>query len=89
MTIFSSVVSQKGQVTLPKTVRAILRIKKAGEIVGFMVDGNNVRLTRAKIVPDNSLTAGEIDMLAGWSKKRKGRLTFKNSKDALKFLWSL
>ena len=81
--------SEKGQVTLPKDVREILKIQKPGQLVGFMVDGNTIKLTRAKVVQDTSLTEDEIAMLAKWSKKGKGRRIFKNAKTALKYLWSL
>ncbi len=41
----ASRLSSKGQVTLPKAVRAALGAK-AGDLIGYEVDGNVVRLRR-------------------------------------------
>ena len=89
MHIWSSSVSEKGQVTLPKSVRGILGINKPGQLVGFVVEGDSIKLTRAKVVKDTSITEDEMAMMAQWSKKGNGRKVFKTTKSALKHLWSL
>jgi bifunctional DNA-binding transcriptional regulator/antitoxin component of YhaV-PrlF toxin-antitoxin module len=44
----------KGQITLPKKVRELLRVSAPGDLVGFMVDDKtcSIRLTRVELVPD-------------------------------------
>lgn len=59
----SSTVGAKFQITLPKKVRQRLGISKPGGLVGFMMDGSRIVLTKAEIAPEgDSFTEEE------WSK---------------------
>lgn len=50
MQTWSSPIGVKFQITLPKKVREALGIRSPGELVGFVVDGTKVVLTKAAIV---------------------------------------
>jgi len=51
MQTWSSPVGAKFQITLPKQVRETLGISRPGELVGFLVDGSRITLTKAEITP--------------------------------------
>ena len=51
METWSSHVGAKFQITLPKHVRKALGITHPGELVGFLVDGSEITLTKAEITP--------------------------------------
>jgi AbrB family looped-hinge helix DNA binding protein len=69
METWSSHVGAKYQVTLPKHVRAALGISRPGELVGFMVDGSKITLTRAEITPrSDAFTEAEWSQLVRLAK---------------------
>lgn len=43
----------KFQITLPKGVREALGISHPGDLVGFLVDGSKITLTKAEITPQS------------------------------------
>ena len=49
--IITSPVGAKAQVTLPKSVREALHLKAQHDLVGFVIQGNRVALTRIEPVP--------------------------------------
>ncbi|MDE2292578.1 MAG: AbrB/MazE/SpoVT family DNA-binding domain-containing protein [Elusimicrobia bacterium] len=49
METLSSPVGAKFQITLPKRIRAALGIRKAGERVGFRLEGSRVVLAKAEV----------------------------------------
>ena len=49
--IITSPVGAKAQVTLPKAVREALHLKAQHDLVGFVVHGGRVALTRIEPVP--------------------------------------
>lgn len=51
MQTWSSPVGAKFQITLPKKVREALGVSRPGELVGFLVDGSKITLTKAEIAP--------------------------------------
>ncbi len=76
MQTWSSHVGAKFQITLPKKVREALGVSRPGELVGFLVDGSNITLTKAEIAPlADPFTEGEWDKLLRLAKSpaRKAR----------------
>lgn len=53
--IFTATIGAKGQITLPKVVRELLRIGATGELVGFVVNTKTktVKLKKLKVIIDN------------------------------------
>ncbi|MFA5139295.1 MAG: AbrB/MazE/SpoVT family DNA-binding domain-containing protein [Elusimicrobiota bacterium] len=69
MQTWSSHVGVKFQVTLPKHVRKALGITQPGELVGFLVDGSRITLTKAEITPQaDALTEAEWGKLVRLAK---------------------
>ena len=90
MQIFSSAVEENGQITLPEQIRKFLGIKaKRGDTVGLVVENGEVKIVKARVVKDTSFSPDEISLLAENSKKGKGKKSFKNPQNALKYLWNL
>jgi len=90
MQIFSSPVKENGQITLPEQVRKLLGIKsKKGDVVGLVVENREIRIVKAHVVKDTSLTPDEIALMADWSKKGKGKKSFRKTQNALHYLWNL
>jgi len=90
MQIFSSAVKENGQITLPEQIRKFLGIKaKRGDTVGLVVENGEVKIVKARVVKDTSFSHDEISLLAKNSKKGKGKKSFKNPQNALKYLWNL
>ena len=52
MKIITAPVGEKAQITLPKPIRELLNIKNSGELVGFIVEGKTVKLTKAIVIPE-------------------------------------
>jgi len=50
-TIITSPVGAKAQVTLPKSVREALHLKAQHDLIGFVIQGGRVALTRIEPVP--------------------------------------
>lgn len=84
--IWTSPLGAKAQVTLPKAVRIALHLKEKRDIVGFIMEGNRVILTRVEPVPSsNPLTEEEwkkIERLASESPA----VVFSSSKSSIKHL---
>ncbi len=90
MQIFSSQIKENGQITLPAQVCKLLGVKsKKGAVVGIVVENGEIKIVKARVVKDTSLTSDEIALMADWSKKGKGKRSFKNPENALKYLWNL
>lgn len=51
--LFLSPLGNKAQVTLPKAVREALGVKEKRDLVGFVVDGHRVAVTRIEPVPSS------------------------------------
>ena len=66
--IITSPVGAKSQITLPKAVREALRLHPRHDLVGFVIHGGRVAITRIEPVPSSDpFTEGEwgvIDRLA-------------------------
>ena len=89
MQIVSSHITEKGQITLPEQVRKILGLKHKHSIVGFVIDGKEIKVVKARVVEDKTLTPDEISLMAKWSKEGKGKISFKNTNSALEYLWRI
>ncbi len=86
MTMAMSVVGEKAQITLPKAVRAALKIHGKGERVGFIMEGRQVILTKVAVVPVTpDYTDAELDALERLSRERPVR-TFRSGKAFMKAL---
>ena len=51
--IITSPVGAKAQVKLPKAVRAALHLKDQADLIGFVIQGSRVALTRIEPVPSS------------------------------------
>jgi len=82
-------VKANGELRLPKSVRQALHLRGKGGLVGFVIEGDRVLLTKATVVPEPTLSDQEIASLARLSKRGTGRRTFRTQDAALRYLWSL
>ena len=76
--LFTAAVTSKGQITLPKPVRDLLRVGGKGDTVGFVVDERRrtVRLTRTEtVVVDPDLPPGAYAKLARLRRGGKGKVS--------------
>ena len=84
--IITSPVGAKAQVTLPKSVREALHLKAQHDLVGFVIQGGRVALTRIEPVPSSDpFTDAEwvkIERLAA----RSPVATCENAADSLRYL---
>ena len=84
--IITSPVGAKAQVTLPKSVREALHLKAQHDLVGFVIQGGRVALTRIEAVPSTDpFTDGEwkkIERLAA----QTPAATCENAADSLSYL---
>ena len=84
--IITSPVGAKAQVTLPKSVREALHLKAQHDLVGFIIQGDRVALTRIEPVPSSDpFTEAEwakIKQLATQSPAA----TCENATDSLRYL---
>lgn len=87
--IVSTEVKANGDLHLPKLVKQALRLRGKGGLVGFVIEGQRVLLTKATIVPDSPLSDEELAYLARLSKRGAGKRTFRSTDAALRHLWSL
>ena len=84
--IITSPVGSKAQVTLPKSVREALHLKAQHDLVGFVIQGGRVALTRIEPVPSSDpFTEAE------WAKiehltARSPVASFENAGDSLHYL---
>jgi AbrB family looped-hinge helix DNA binding protein len=75
--LVTAAVTSKGQITLPKPVRELLRVGGKGDTVGFVVDERRrtVRLTRTEtVVVDPDLPPGAYAKLARLRRGGKGQV---------------
>ncbi len=84
--IITSPVGAKAQVTLPKVVREALHLKAQHDLVGFVIQGGRVALTRIEPVPSTDPFTDEewkkIERLAA----RTPAATCENATDSLRYL---
>lgn len=82
-------VDANGEVRLPPAVKHALHLRGKGGVVGFVIEGHRVLLTKATMVPESHLSEEEIAALARLSKRGVGKRTFRTTEAALRYLWSL
>lgn len=84
--IITSPVGAKAQVTLPKAVREALHLKAQSDLVGFVIYGGRVALTRIEPVPSNDPFTDrewkQIERLAA----QPPAATCENAADSLRYL---
>lgn len=84
--IITSPVGAKAQVTLPKVVREALHLKARHDLVGFVIQGGRVALTRIEPVPSTDPFTDEewkqIEKLAS----RAPTATCENAANSLRYL---
>ena len=84
--IIVSSVGAKAQVTLPKSVREALHLKAQHDLVGFVIHGGRVALTRIEPVPSSDPFTDEewkkIERLAS----QAPAATCENAADSLRYL---
>ena len=84
--VITAPVGAKAQVTLPKAVREALHLKPQEDLVGFVVEGDRVALTRIEPVPSSDPFTDEE-----WAKierltSQTPTATFENAADSLHYL---
>lgn len=84
--VITAPVGAKAQVTLPKVVREALHLKPQEDLVGFVVEGERVALTRIEPVPSSDPFTDEE-----WKKierltSQTPTATFENGADSLRYL---
>lgn len=87
--IVSTDMKANGELRLPKPVRQALHLSVKGGMVGFVIEGRRVVLTKTTIVPEPILSDEEIAFLARLSKRGTGKRSFRTKDNALQYLWSL
>lgn len=87
--VLATHVKANGELRLPGPVRKTLHLRHGGDLVGFLIEGGRVVLTKATIVPEPQLADEELAELARLSKRGTGRRTFRSQDAALQYLWSL
>jgi|GEM_PF-2163294 len=85
MQTYGCPIGAKFQVTIPKEVRMVLGIKSKGDLVGFMVEGNHVNLTKARIQAEEVFSDEEWQKILQLSKEPSTK-TFKSGRAFLKDL---
>ncbi|MBI2495850.1 MAG: hypothetical protein HYY59_03275 [Candidatus Omnitrophica bacterium] len=88
-TIVPAEVKANGDLRLPAPVRQALHLRRHGGLVGFVIEGKRVLLTKATVVPEPTLSEEELALLTRLSKRGAGRRTFRTTEAALRYLWSL
>ena len=84
--IITSPVGAKAQVTLPKSVREALHLKAQHDLVGFVIQGGRVALTRIEPVPSSDpFTAQEWKTIERLT-SRTPAATCENAADSLRYL---
>lgn len=53
MKIITAPVGAKAQITLPKAIREALHLKPQDDLVGFIIHGKRIAITRIEPVPSN------------------------------------
>ena len=81
-----SAVGAKAQVTLPKEVRKALKVKEKEDMVGFIINGNTVILTRVEPVPSTDpFTPEEWAKIRALAKKNPKEI-HKSSRESIAHL---
>lgn len=88
-TIFAAPIKANGDLRLPKPIRRALHLRPSRDLVGFLIEGGRVVLTKATVVPELRLSDEEVAFLARLSKRGTGRRSFRTTEGALRYLWSL
>lgn len=88
-TIISAEVKANGELRLPTRIRQALHLRGKKNLVGFVIEGKRILLSRATIIPEPTLSDEELAMLAQASKRGAGKRTFRTTDQALEYLWSL
>ena len=84
--IITSPVGAKAQVTLPKVVREALHLKAQHDLVGFVIYGDRVALTRIEPVPSHDpFTEGEWKTIEHVASQAPAA-TCENAVDSLRYL---
>lgn len=86
MTVATATMTAKGQVTIPRQVRQLLKLKR-GDAVAFALTRGGVLLTRCRMVPESPFTDREWRALGKLSKAR-GKC-FRTARGTLNHLVSL
>lgn len=81
-----TIVSSRGQVTIPQDIRDVLHISE-GSIIGFEPTGRGVLIVPMKVEPKDPYTKEEWEKIEKLS-KTKGKI-FDNPEDAKKFIADL
>ena len=87
--LVASPVNVRGELCLPQAVRQALHLRGKDGVVGFLIEGGRVLLTKATVVPEPNLSEEELAGLARLSKRGIGKRTFRTTEAALRHLWSL
>jgi len=83
--IIATTVEKEGKISIPGPIRKVLKIRSEGDIVGFVLDGTQVILTKAEIVPVvEPFTDKEWKKLTELANKPGGK-TFKSGDNFLKY----
>ncbi len=84
--IITSPVGAKAQVTLPKAVREALHLKAQHDLVGFVIQGDRVALTRIEPVPSSDpFTDAEWEQIERLASQAP-TAAFENAGDSLRYL---
>ncbi len=86
MRMVTAPVGAKAQITLPKAVREALRLSDRNGLIGFVIQGDRVAITRVEPVPSSDPFSDAewhtIDQLAA----QPPTATLQNSEQALQYL---
>jgi len=84
--IITAPLGAKAQVTLPKSVRQALGLKEKHDLVGFIVEGRRVALTRIEpVTSSDPFTEEEWKKIARLV-ARPSTAIFESSKDSIRYL---
>lgn len=84
--IITSPVGAKAQVTLPKAVREVLHLKAQHDLVGFVIQGDRVALTRIEPVPSSDpFTEAEWKQIERLASQAPAAV-FESAADSLRYL---
>ena len=85
-TIITSPVGAKAQITLPKSVRQALHLKAQHDLVGFVIQGGRVALTRIEPVPSSDPFADHEWKIIEQLVSRAPAAVCENAADSLRYL---
>jgi len=84
--VITAPVGAKAQVTLPKAVREALHLKPQEDLIGFVIEGERIALTRIEPVPSSDPFTdaewGKIERMVS----RTPTATFENAAGSLRYL---